>query len=324
MRRPRAGAPPSTVHSLSNPFFLALKAALSAALAYAVVSAFGLFDTLSAPFVALACTSPVVMTGLRLGLHQIAASGIGGLVALGVLALLPNGAFALGLAVFLTLFAVHRFGLHQVFLVAGFTVLYAFLLPGITPDFAVEQRTLSLLAGVASATVVNTVVSAWAYRSIFLRRLRILRAQVGAGLGALVEATESEPKRRRASGSFDAVFPLLWALGAELGDARREGRFRRRVKVDLFELQEAVRLLALLSHLGKELGLHLESSDAPAVLRPHLEGLRAMFEGGPEPEVPERGPEWVGAYRRAVEACRALALVESLLARKSSADTDAQ
>lgn len=295
------------MNSLSNPFFMAFKAALAAALAYALTVTFGVYDTLSAPFVALACTSPVVVAGLRLGLYQIIASAVGGVTALLVLLLLPKGALALGVAIFITLFAIHRFRLHSVFLVAGFTVIYAYLLPGTEADFAVEHRMLSVVAGAVGATVVNTAVSAGAYRSIFRRRRRLLTGLVAEGLQTIAKAAENR------SAAFDGVFPLLWPLQADLTDACREGKWRRSNN-ELPEVLEAVRHLGLLSHLGKELGLLADASPTQAtVLVPHLEALSAMFEAGtPAPPSPE-GHEWSSPLRRAQEACRELKLIEMRL-----------
>lgn len=302
------------MHSLSNPFFLALKAALSAALAYFLAVNLGIYDTLSAPFVALACTSPVVLTGLRQGLFQIIASAIGGLCALAVLVLLPDGALALGTAIFVTILAVHRLRLHDVFLVAGFTVIYAYLLPDTQADFAVEHRMFSVVAGVVSATVVNTVVSAWSYRSIFLRRRTLVRRLVGDALARVRDAAGHEPSRGQAGDAFDEVFPVLWALGAELGDASREGRWRRPIQTQLVEINETVRLLALLSHLGKELGLQVAASEQHALqMQPHLAALSTMFEGGERAGPPPREFEWAGAVRRAMETIEALLEAEKKL-----------
>lgn len=295
------------MNSLSNPFFLPFKASLAAALAYALAVAFGVYDTLSAPFVALACTSPVVMTGLRLGLYQIVASAVGGVSALLVLLLLPKGAVSLGVAIFVTLFAVHRFRLHDVFLVAGFTVIYAYLLPGTEADFAVGHRMLSVAAGVVGATVVNTAVSAGSYRSIFRRRRRLLGRLVGQGLEALTTASTNR------AAAFDGVFPLLWPLEAALTDACREGS-RRRVRNALVEVLETVHQMGLLAHLGKELGLLADASSAQALqLRPHLESLSRMFQTGEPAPAPPDGFEWSGPLRRAQEACRAIKELEARL-----------
>lgn len=299
---------------LSNPFFLALKAALSSALAYALVSRLGIYDTLSAPFVALACTSPVVLVGLRQGAAQLFAAAVGGGAALAVLAVLPDAALALGLAMFVTLYAVHRLGLHDVFLVAGFTVIYAYLLPDITADFAVEHRMMSLAVGVVSATIVNVVVSAGAYRKIFERRRKLVRAQVVEALERLVAATRTGESAPHA---FDDIFPVMWKLGGELGGAMKEGRWRPSVQVQLEDLNEAVRLMALLCHLGKELGLLASVSDAQAkAMHPHLAALAAQLSrNAPEPTLPPQ-EEWTGAMRRAFDTCRRLLEVEERLEGK--------
>lgn len=300
------------MNELSNPFFLPFKAALAAALAYAAVHSLGVYDTLSAPFVALCCTSPVVTTGVRLGAYQVVASAVGGLAALLVLLLLPRGAAALGVALFITLFAVHRFRLHSVFLVAGFTVIYAYLLPNIEAEFAVEQRMLSVIAGALSAIVVNTVVSARAYRSIFLRRYGLLRRRVAEGLRAL-ETLVEEPDR-----AFDPVFQLLAPLEADLIDACRESRWRT-VPAELPVLQRGVRALGLLAHLGKELGLQRDDASRQAYSE-HVGALYRWFETNEHPphSVPEGHP-WSSALERARAVCEEVLRCESELERKPRA-----
>lgn len=296
---------------LSNPFFLALKAALSSALAYALVSRLGIYDTLSAPFVALACTSPVVLVGLRQGAAQLFAAAVGGGAALAVLALLPDAALALGLAMFVTIYAVHGLGLHDVFLVAGFTVIYAYLLPDITPDFAVEHRMLSLAVGVLSATIINVVVSAGAYRTIFQRRRRLVRRRVQDALASLVDATRTGQSAPQA---FDDVFPMLWKLGGELGGAMKEGRWRPSVQTQLHDLNEAMRLMALLCHLGKELGLLASVSEEQARrMHPDLAALGAMLTSGTPASWRAGEEEWSGAMRRAIDTGRQLLEVEAKL-----------
>jgi hypothetical protein len=293
------------VPTLSNPVVLAVKAALAVALSLGLVKLAGLQDELSASFAALACTTPVVVTGVRRGLEQVAASAIGGALTSLLLLLLPRHPATLGLAMAATILLTFTFGLAAEYLVAGFTVLYVYLIPAATPGLALEERMLSLVVGVAAATLVNTVVSASFYRRIFTRRVGLVHEAVAKACETLAACAREPADRERAPLAFDGVFPLLWSLGSDLSDARREQRLRPGAGSDVAAFHDEVRALARLAHLGKELGLHVESSPAlAAALAGPLEALAQEVRGQAVATSPEGGAEWVGAYRRAVEAAR--------------------
>ena len=244
--------------TLANPFYLSLKAGLAVALALALVRFIEVRDLVSAAFVALACVSPTVVTGMRRGGEQLIASAIGGAVTLTFLALLPRGPLTLGLSVGLTTLAIHRAGFMRAYLVAGFTVIYLVVLPADTPGMALEQRLLSVAAGVFSATAVNVAVSATSYRSIFRRRLDIVRGVLLSCLERLAACAKDPARASEASRCLEPAFGVISQVELELLDAASEGRWRSRMSSELAALMTHTRTLGRLAHHAKELGLQVE------------------------------------------------------------------
>lgn len=309
MPGPASRATSAGVRDLADPSAIALKAAVAVAGTLALVRTVGLEDPISATFAALVCVSPVAVTGFRVGVAQVVTSALGGAITAALLATMGRSAAVLALAMGLTIWGAFAAGFARGYLFGGFTVLYVFLLPASSPTLALEQRLVALGAGMAIATLVNTLVGALFSRAIFRRRVNLIRLALAAAFDRLVAATQPVAADAEPSAAFDDVFPLLWALGSELSDARRGRRFRRRslaADVDSFWLE--VRALARLAHFGKELGLRLESARADHAgladaLRGLASGLRdwSVLEREP-PATAAWGPTWLHAVASLREA----------------------
>lgn len=288
---------------LANPLFLSLKAGLAVALALACVNAIGLQDQISACFVALVCTSPTVFTGLRRGLEQLTASVLGGLVTIALLLTLPRHPLVLGLAMAITVRAAFVVGYWRTYLVAGFTVIYMYILPFGSPTVAFEQRIFSVGVGIASATVVNFGISAFSYRSLFIRRLALVREALATACERIA-ATAGDPERTiEAPRLLDTTQGMLASLEPELGDFVREGQLRgkpdpRRV----FQLQ--ARALSRSAHYVKELALYLETHPHAIEPVPALHALRDVLRGGDSDWKPEVVAEWTADAERALASAR--------------------
>jgi len=270
--------------ALTNPFILALKAGLAVSLALLLARFSGNPDALSAGFAALACTTPVVSTGMRRGFEQLAGSLAGGVVSALLLLALPNQPWVAGLAAFVTVLLIFRLALAGTYLIAGFTVLYVFFVPAENPAEALETRLLALACGVGAATLVNVVVSASAYRSIFARRVQVVRLAVVDAYRTLAHLTESQPTR--APQAFDAAAPLLWTLAGELSDAARESTLPHAADAGLDTPHRLVRALESAMHLGRELG-YLAAAEprlAPDVTRAARDLLATLVDGTQVPE----------------------------------------
>ncbi|MEM8996231.1 MAG: hypothetical protein AAGF23_15695 [Acidobacteriota bacterium] len=139
-----------------------------------------------------------------------------------------------------------------------------------------EVRALAVTTAVVSAFVVNTVISAAAYESIFRRRYRLAQ---GAVSSLLVKAAAEGPAVVRAG------FPMLATLEEELDLAIGELRWRRAASPSIRELHARVGVLRRLLHSVLDLSYRLEEEGLPPdTLQPWLRWLIA--EGGAEPEVP--------------------------------------
>jgi hypothetical protein len=84
MPLPNAKRPQDT---LSNWPIYALKAAFASGLTALLASRLGLADVISAAFVAVLCTTPTLINGLKQGFEQLIGSFLGGLFATGTLLL---------------------------------------------------------------------------------------------------------------------------------------------------------------------------------------------------------------------------------------------
>jgi hypothetical protein len=242
--------------TLADPLYLAAKAAASALVAVLVVDLLGVEDRLSAPFVAVVCTAPSVWGGVRRGLHQLAASVLGGGVAV-LLGLLLPVPITLVLATFATVWLCFRTGLGQAYIVGAFTVFYVLLIPGEHLGFTLEHRLASVVIGALAALGSNLVVSLLRLGAVLRRRMQIARAALATEWELAVGFLEAPaPVRSARLTPFDAAFPLLRVLQEELTDAQREGRLRtRRFREEVGGALEAARLMVAVAHHGKALVL---------------------------------------------------------------------
>ncbi len=271
---------------LIDPGKLALKAALAAPLALVVVDLLSLPDRLSAAFVAVACISPTVYSGVRRGLDQLGASVLGGVITWAIARAVPHPTVAVGLATFVTLYGAFALGMGRGYVIAAFTVAYVELIPGPDRGLVLEYRLLSVLIGMASAMVVNVLVSLVSYRPVFARRLAICRSAVATHFERLAAALEGD-RAVPLSTLYDEPFILLRTLLAELNDGVRESSLRSaRGKASLKNAQQAAEWLVRTAHHGKDVAIALERAYAPdaasgALARRLAEAVRGAAPMGP-------------------------------------------
>ncbi len=224
--------------TLSNWPVYAVKAGVSAFLARQFCLWTGIDDPVSAAFVAVIAASPTLYTGLRSSLWQIAGSLVGGLIAIGVLLLVPSQGWALALAVGLAVILTGPLLGGDAHIVAAFTALYVVLLSNGDSAVRYEHRLGGVLLGSASAFLVNFSATAMMYEKVFRRRM------------ALADLAVESVLRSGLSGRalFD-VEALLHRLESELRDAGRDLRlFSRftRTLVQHFQ-KECASLLSVLA-----------------------------------------------------------------------------
>jgi uncharacterized membrane protein YgaE (UPF0421/DUF939 family) len=247
------------LNQLTDPLYLALKAAFACAAAVLLVRWLGGTDLLSAGFVALLCTSPSAHAGLRRGLQQAAGSLLGALIAGGPQLLHPElrgnpGALAVSMAA--ALLASFRLRLGAAYPVTGFTVLYFHVLPFPSFGVALQTRMLAVITGIATATLVNLAVASLRGEYIVERRLRMARQAVASSLRTLARRpTEEGGSWPDFEGAFSAIAELRQDLGALSAERLFPGAARSRSSARE-GLRQAVALEDA-AHLGKELALLL-------------------------------------------------------------------
>jgi uncharacterized membrane protein YgaE (UPF0421/DUF939 family) len=242
--------------ALTDPVYLATKAAAAASVAVLVTQVLRVPDALSAGFVAVACVSPTAYAGLRSGAEQVAGSLLGGVVTslllqvLGAPSLRP---LVVLLAVLGSVLLCFGLRLGRSYAVASFTAVYVAALPFASAAIAVETRLISLAIGVVAATIANLLVSRVFGARILERRMRLTRALVARVLAALPD--RDTPATAALDGAFEPAFAVLAELHADLTAARRE-LLRREAAGRLADehLAESMRLRTLL-HLAKTLVL---------------------------------------------------------------------
>lgn len=279
--------PPPGPFALLNPFPVAVKAGAAAALAMGLSFAAGNPDLVSAAFVAVLCTSPTVMMGLRQARDQLAGGLLGAV--LGVAFLLAGVGVNVGVPVAVTLSVGASFGLGipQGYIGATFSALFVQLVPMGDAGETLGVRALALGIAAFSGFVVNLVVSSHAYRFIFVRRLRRVEEHADALLAA---APEAGPR------SVHPGFALVGQLEQELEQTIAELRWRSNAR-DLAWVQKVARRVEAihhLLHLVYDLGLLCEEHDVPVVaVGPLLTWARSGE--GARPDVP--APLAAGADR---------------------------
>ena len=305
-------------NALANPFFVAVKAAVGALLAFTVVRLLDVQDSLSATFVAVVCVSPTVYSGVRRGLDQLAASAIGGVVVWALSLALPAPA-VIAVGLFVTIFATFKLGFSRGYAVAAFTVLYMVVLKKGDSEHTFLTRIDSVAIGVASAFLVNSAFSLPLWRSVFQRRLDIVRLNVAAHYETLAKGLR-EPSDLLAL--FEDSFPLLRAVLEEASDAATDSRIRGgRTRARLLAAVSAAEELLEVAHHGKTLAFQLDRRGASAEAAAVVDAL-ARAARAPEPLTTEPGvlePAWAEPLRAAQEAWnRACAALVAFRSQSSS------
>lgn len=286
-RPPPRGIPPLGPFALFNPIPVALKAGAGVALAMGLSRLIGNPDLVSAAFVAVLCTSPTVMMGLRQARDQLAGGLLGAL--LGVGAHLAGAAPGLGvpLAVTLAVGASFQLGIPQGYTAATFSALFVQLVPMGDAGETLWVRVTALGIAAVSGFAVNLVVSSHAYRFIFVRRLRRVEAHADR---LLADSPRHGPR------SVHPGFALVGQLERELEQTISELQWRGNQRDLAWVQRVAARVEAIhhLLHLVYDLGLLAAEHGVPeAEVAPFLRWARRGE--GPRPDVP--APLMSGADR---------------------------
>ena len=139
-----------------------------------------------------------------------------------------------------------------------------------------------------------------AHRSVFRRRLRIAREQLG---DELVRFADAVGRAQADATLFESIFPMLRMLNDELGDAVRESKLRSQVHQHaLIAAQRAAHHLLVVAHHGKDLALQLEEGLQPG---PELEHAARTLAKALKQGVATEAPTLMGRAAEAWERARA-------------------
>ena len=271
---------------------------MAAGLALAIDHWTGNPDHVSSTFIAVVCVSPVVLIGIRRARDQVMGSAIGGTC--GTLAALAGLPPELGIpaAVSAGVLICFQAGFGQGYLLASFAALFVQAVPFGLPIATLGIRALAVCTGALSGLLINVVVSSFAYRSIFTRRLRDAESAVAH---LLHRAVDEGP------GIAKSGFPYLLGLGQELDAARHELELRQEPLAWADELRDRLDRLEGLLHVtaeldaltchhglpqdaarsalqraigGEEQGVsEAQATALPAELKPILDRLRHLIDG---------------------------------------------
>lgn len=235
---------------LSNPLFIVLKATLACAVALLVDHWLGNPDHVSSTFVAVLCISPTVLIGLRNAWAQIMGSLVGGVWGVSWLFLVDrfNFPILIGLppAVGLAIASTFLLNIRSGYPVAAFTALFMVAVPQNTPVLTFEIRFLALFVAALSSFVINALVSAMLYKSIYARRVNKVEGFIEDSLLAVFKGNQ---------GLADQGFSLINVLQQQLRNTLAELKMRHAWKLyeDIHQLLARSQKLSYLLHLVLDL-----------------------------------------------------------------------
>lgn len=256
---------------LSNPLFIVLKATLACAVALLADHLLGNPDHVSSTFVAVLCISPTVLIGLRNAWAQILGSLVGGIW--GVSWLFLSETFALPrlmglpLAVGLAISSAFLLNIRSGYPVAAFTALFMVAIPRSTPLLTFEVRFLALFVAALSSFVINALVSAMLYQSIFARRLKKVESFIEDSLLSVFTGNQA---------LADQGFSLLNTLQQQLHNTLAELQLRRawNLQEEIQQFLARCQKLSYLLHLVLDLRYLCQEEDiATAEVEPFIHWL---------------------------------------------------
>lgn len=205
-----------------------LKCTIAAVLSIVFANLLGIDDTLSASFVAILCVKPTFYTGLIVGKQQFVASFWGGAITGALMLLLGKGitVTAISLLIVISL-CVYRKWTNYV-AVAAFTVLYMFLIPHETIE-GVMIRMASVFLGVATASLINLLLSFIRYKHFFYYRVKYASSTVFALFLETIEANKKADIKclEKLYYDYENLYSQLTNFSGELSDISQELKIRK-------------------------------------------------------------------------------------------------
>lgn len=214
--------------ALINSQVYILKTTVATILAIITAKVLNIDDTLSASFVAMLCVKPTFYTGLKVGKAQFIAS-FWGVAITGTLMLALGNSITVNTISLLIVISLCVFrGMLEYIPVAGFTVLYMFLIPHETLE-GVLVRMAAVFVGVAVASFINLCLSFVRYKSFFYYRVKYASNIVFNAFNETIEANKNADitKLNSLYYSFENIYSQLTNFSGELSDINKELKLRK-------------------------------------------------------------------------------------------------
>lgn len=214
--------------ALINSQVYILKTTAATILAIIVAKILGIEDTLSASFVAMLCVKPTFYTGLKVGKSQFIAS-FWGVVITGTLILLLGNSITVNTISLIIVISLCVFrGMNEYIPVAGFTVLYMFLVNHETVE-GIFVRMAAVFIGVAVASLINLLLSFVRYKNFFYFRVKYASNIVYNAFEETIEANKNADIKKLNSlyNTYENIYSQLSNFSSELSDINKELKVRK-------------------------------------------------------------------------------------------------
>lgn len=250
-------APPPRRFRLLDVQRMATKAAIACAFAVFLAGLVHNDDALSAGFVALVCVAPSAYGGLKRGFEQLAASFVGALVSMLVVAAVPSVRsspfmpLAIAPAMLGSLVLCLQFLSESAYITAGFSSLYVFIMPFATGFESLKQRMGAVACGVIAASCTNAIAAAIMGPAIVRRRRSIAREAAAEALRARSQYLAQKLSGDAATGAHHHALAVIAEASFDFRDSAREAFFpgAARARREALEAIAEVHLLDEMLHV---------------------------------------------------------------------------
>lgn len=230
-----------------NEFIFTIKCVLSCILAIVLANELVPKDALSAAFVASMCVKPTLYTGFMASEEQFSASLIGGGITAILVLLFGHNLYVAFASIFTVVsICVLNPRLNLYFIVAVFTCLYILIFPIENAAESLFIRMGAVFLGIASASVINFLVSLIKYESFFYYRVRHVSSSLSKAFKKTIVGNKTADIKTldKIYSEFEMIYSELITITSELESASKEIKLRKKVgSIDQEEIQNMQRMV---------------------------------------------------------------------------------
>ncbi|MFN8578348.1 MAG: aromatic acid exporter family protein [Candidatus Sericytochromatia bacterium] len=231
--------------ALINSQVYILKSTFAAVISILITNFVGIDDPLSSSFVSLLCIKPTFYTGLKAGKEQFIASLYGGLITGALILLLGKSitVTTISLLIVISLCVFKKW--FDYIAVAGFTVLYMFLVPHETVQGVIE-RMVAVFIGIAVASLINFLLSFVRYKNFFNFRIKYASNIVYQTFQETIEANKKADinKLNELYLDYESIYSQLCNFTNELSDINKELKIRKKAGgISIDDIEDLYRII---------------------------------------------------------------------------------